>query len=135
MKTRFNLLIHVEKSSGYRLARVNIDVSQLTQQDKDLIMEHYLMHKVEGVLSKPETPWSEGDFMTIDAKGLVPEDVSEIQRSNAPDITLEGLKGELDKKSASKAFLSTLSPAMRSGVEKLLKQYSVEEIKEALKGK
>lgn len=131
MKDRFNLLIPVVNSRGYRLARVSLDTSGLTEDDKNMILEHYLVSKIEKFLQNPVDNWEEGEFMTLDVKQFVPIPVHDDRGEEAPldSVTLEELKSRLEEREQRKQFLSGLKPGMKQKAEKLLKTYSLQEVR------
>lgn len=134
MKTRFNLLINVVGAKGYRLARVSLDTKNITERDKELVLEHYFLKAVSEDLAEPDVPWEEGDFLSIDAKRYLPQEVIEEEIERQEDgISFEELKEKLQKKEEKKSFLASLKPSMREKAEKLLKTYSLTELKEVFK--
>lgn len=135
MKDRFNLLIPVVNTRGYRLARVSLDTSRLTEDDKNIILEHYLVSKIEKFLQNPVNNWEEGEFMTLDVKQFVPVPVQDDRDVEKPldSMTVEELKNRLEEREQKKQFLLGLKPGVRQKAEKLLKTYSLQEIRSVLK--
>lgn len=135
MKDRFNLLIPVVNSRGYRLARVSLDTSRLTEDDKNIILEHYLVSKIERFLQDPVDNWKEGEFMTLDVKQFVPVPVQDDRDEEKllDSMTVEELKNRLEEREQKKQFLLGLKPGVRQKAEKLLKTYSLQEIRSVLK--
>jgi hypothetical protein len=135
MKDRFNLLIPVVNSQGYRLARVSLDTSRLTEDDKNIILEHYLVSKIEKFLQNPVDNWKEGEFMTLDVKQFVPVPVQDDRDGEKPldSMTVGELKNRLEEHEQKKQFLLGLKPGVRQKAEKLLKTYSLQEIRSVLK--
>lgn len=134
MKTRFNLLIPVVGAKGYRLARVDLQTSDLTEQDKELALEHFFLKAIQKDLSMPLESWEEGEFIHLNAKDYIPQEVTESTKENVMDsVTFEELKAKLEEKEQEKQFLSNLSNSMKGKAKILLKTYSLQEVREVFR--
>src|SRR5574337_1236860 len=132
MKTRFNLLIPVVGAQGYRLARVDLQIHDLTQEEKDLALEHFFLKAIQRDLSNPLQPWEEGEFLHLDAKDYIPREIEEpVEEEEVMDtVTFQELKDKLEEKEQEKQFLSGLSSSLKNKAKILLKSYSLQEVRE-----
>lgn len=134
MKTRFNLLIPVVGARGYRLARVDLQIHNLTQREKDLALEHFFLKAIQKDLSNPLQPWEEGEFLHLDAKDYIPGEVEEPVKEEVMDtVTFQELKDKLEEKEQEKQFLGGLSSSLKNKAKILLKSYSLQEVREVFR--